>query len=403
MRVIRVNARVLVAVAPAAADHRHAFRVVIGLAVPGIALLDAGRPDLIIYAVLGAFTGMYGRAETRWSRVAHQAQAAALLVTGVAVGSVLSSTHAPPWVLVAAEVGFAALGSVVTDLLALKPEGPFFGLFALGAVATIPAGHVAPWAAVSICAATALFCVVVSLAGALRRHGRGPATMPSVRAPRPSDLGVHALRYGLAISLAGVGGVFLGVDHANWAMAAAAVPLAAADVSSRVTRGVHRMVGTFAGLGVTALLLLPHLSATLLAVCVMALLFPTELFVARHYALALGFFTPLIMLMTDLAAPTEPVTLLAARGVDTLIGVGAGVAVAVLVRGPDRGHPHGPTGDGSRAGRGVRRTRRPKAMPTARDLNRTVLLAEALRRRTVRPAGCPGSRRGRMGHAVPPA
>ncbi len=32
-----------------------------------------------------------------------------------------------------AAVTFAAIGSVVTDYLALKPEGPFYGVFAPGA------------------------------------------------------------------------------------------------------------------------------------------------------------------------------------------------------------------------------------------------------------------------------
>jgi uncharacterized membrane protein YccC len=54
---------------------------------------------------------------------------------------------------------------------------------------------------------------------------------------------------------------------------------------------------------------------------------------ARHYGLALGFFTPLIMIMTELAAPSDPVDLLLARGLDTLIGVTVGDAAAALVRG----------------------------------------------------------------------
>jgi len=186
--------------------------------------------------------------------------------------------------------------------------------------------------------------MLVTFAVALRSRARPPAA----RADRParSDAAVHAVRYGLAIAVAGCSGLMLGIDHANWAMAAAAVPLAAPDarggtqrgVRGVVHRGIHRVVGTFAGLVVTALLLVPHLSPMWLAIVVIALLFPTELFMARNYGLALGFFTPLIMLMTELAAPTDPVTLLTARAIDTLIGVAAGIAVAVVIRprGPKR-------------------------------------------------------------------
>ncbi|RSN51153.1 FUSC family protein, partial [Amycolatopsis sp. WAC 04182] len=194
-----------------------------------------------------------------------------------------------------------------------------------------------------------VFCVLIGLTGPTRPVGQavpppGVTCGPEdcARGRRRSCALVHAARYVLAISAAGFCGLLLGVEHANWAMASAAVPLAAVDVRNRlhpgvrsvVHRSVHRVLGTFAGLGVTALLLLPDLGGTLLALSVIVLLFPTELFMSRHYGLALGFFTPLIMVMTELAAPAEPLTLLTDRVLDTLIGVVAGIAAAVFVRGP---------------------------------------------------------------------
>lgn len=41
-----------------------------------------------------------------------------------------------------------------------------------------------------------------------------------------------------------------------------------------------------------------------------------------------------IMAMTELAEPTDPLTLLTDRGVDTVIGVAVGIAVALLIREP---------------------------------------------------------------------
>jgi uncharacterized membrane protein YccC len=137
--------------------------------------------------------------------------------------------------------------------------------------------------------------------------------------------------------------LLLGVDHANWAMASAAVPLAVVvggerlDLRAVLHRALHRLTGTAVGLVVTALLLWPRPSATVLAVAVMVLLFPTELFMSRHYGVALGFFTPVIMIMTDLAEPTAPLTMIVARGVDTVIGVAAGVASAALIPGRVKG------------------------------------------------------------------
>ena len=324
-----VYMRVRRAMTPPTEDHRPALRVALGLAVPGVALLAAGRPDLIIYAVFGAITGMYGRTETRSRRFAHQTQGGVILVLGVAIGVALANSHVPRAILVVAAVAFASVGSVVTDYLALKPEGPFYGVFALGAIATVPAGRVAPSSAILLCAATALLCVLLGVLDA-------PRTMtPAARLSPPDrrDVLIHAGRYALAITAAGTAGLALGVDHANWAIAAAAGPLAAADASGRIRRGIHRLGGTFIGLAVAAALLVPGPSEYVLAICVMALLFPTELFMTHHHAVALGFFTPLIMLMTDLAAPTEPLVLLTARGIDTIIGVTAAIVVSLLLPG----------------------------------------------------------------------
>jgi uncharacterized membrane protein YccC len=132
-------------------------------------------------------------------------------------------------------------------------------------------------------------------------------------------------------------------------MAAAAVPLAGADLPSSVRRGVHRIVGTFLGLAVTAVVLLPgpwtlaalypafqeplH-HAQVLALLVVLFQFATELFMTRHYGLAMVWFTPVILLMTQLASPAEPRVLILERAVETLVGALLGILVVVAVRRP---------------------------------------------------------------------
>ena len=148
------------------------------------------------------------------------------------------------------------------------------------------------------------------------------------------------MRYALAVGIAGTAGVLIGVDHANWAMAAAAVPLAVIDSSKPsevhpgpvLNRALHRTIGTMVGLALTAVLLAIDPGPTAIALVAIVLLLPTELFMARHYAIAIGFFTPLVLLMTELADPTDPARMLLYRGIDTVIGVVVGVAVALLVR-----------------------------------------------------------------------
>ena len=309
-------------------DHLPAARVFAGLAIPGLTLTGAARTDLLTYAVFGSFTGMYGFAESARQRLLHQLAAAALLIGGTGLGIMLARAHARPWLLVVAVAVFAAVASPITDRLGLRPQGPFFGLFACGAIAMVAAGGPDPGLAVTVCAATAALCVIVGYVDAKQRPA--PADVCVAHHRRGAESLLQAGRYALAVSVAGGVGVFLGVGHANWAMAAAAVPLAAAGARDRIRRGVHRVMGTLAGLAITAPLLLPALPPTALALAIIALLYPTELFMARHYAIALGFFTPLIMAMTVLAAPSDPAVLLRDRAVDTVFGVIIGMAVAVL-------------------------------------------------------------------------
>lgn len=56
----------------------------------------------------------------------------------------------------------------------------------------------------------------------------------------------------------------------------------------------------------------------------------------RNYALALVAVTPLALLMVHLVSPVPAATLLADRGIETLVGVLAGLAVGSLKRAAGR-------------------------------------------------------------------
>lgn len=336
---------------PADNDHLAALRVALGVAIPSLLLLALGRADLIIYAVFGALTGMYGRSEPHQLRLRHQSQAALVLLGGVAVGVFLSVNHLHSWWLVAVEAALAGAASVFSDRVKLKPNGPFFGILALGACASVPMGT--PWyVALLIAAGAAAFSMAVGFGGWVRGRAWQPGAGRDVLALRgvaARAAAVHAARYALAVGLAGSIGVISGSGHPHWAMAAAAVPLAGADLPSRVRRGIHRIVGTFLGLAVTAVVIvqapwsLAPLFAThhvaVLATLVIVFQFTTELFMARHYGLAMVSFTPVVLLITQLAAPIDPGVLILERGVETFVGAIVGILVVVTVRSRSRPVP----------------------------------------------------------------
>ncbi|MDQ0092853.1 FUSC family protein [Paeniglutamicibacter psychrophenolicus] len=328
-----LDPRALLAMGPAQGDRPAAWRVALGVAVPSLALLAIGRPDLVIYAVFGAFVGMYGRNEPHQLRVIHQGQAAVLLVGGTVIGIGLAAAHVGPWTLVALEALVAGVVSIIADKYRLKPGGPFFCIFALGACASVPLA-VPWWCATLICLGSALFAVLVGFAGWMGSRNWVPGAVRPVEPVISPAILVHALRYVLAVGTAGAAGILSGIGHPYWAMAAGAVPLAAETLGARIVRGIHRVVGTLAGVGMTALILLPQPPIMLLGLAVVVLQFPSELFMARHYGLALVFFTPLILVMTYLASPTDPGVLMADRAVETMVGAAAGVLVALCIREP---------------------------------------------------------------------
>ena len=338
------HVRVLHRLGPKNRDSVSALRVAVSVAAPSLLLLAAGRPDLIIYAVFGALTGMYGRSEPHQLRLKHQLQAALVLVGGLGVGVALSVNQLHSWSLVAVESVLAAAGSLFADKVGLRPNGPFFGILALGACASIPTA--VPWQlALLIGAGSAAFAMAVGFVGWVRGRAweRGAGReVPPLRGVRRRAAWIHAARYLAAVASAGSIGVLSGSAHPHWAMAAAAVPLAGADLPSSVYRGLHRIVGTLLGLVLVAavlfpwagspLRLLPGHETAVLAVLVIVLQFTTELFMTRHYGLAMVSFTPVILLMTQLAVPANPRFLVAERAVETLIGAVTGIAVVVLIR-----------------------------------------------------------------------
>lgn len=306
-------------------DLRPALRVGVGLAIPGTTLLLVGRADLMIYAVFGSVTGMYGRSPHRGQRLRDQLLAGGMLL-GAGFGGILAAPLGlRNWSLVLVSVGCAVASLVIADRFALRPHGAFFPLFAFGALATLP-GHEQP--DLAGLAAYALAVLVSLLLGQLGRCSGQQAPVPI---PTWTYTARHASSYGLVVLLAGAAGILFGFEHLQWVLAGAVVPLAAGNARGRVRRAAHRVAGTVAGLGVLLVLFELHLNQTALGIVVILLMFPTEAYMTRNYGLALSFFTPLIMLMLDLAAPGTSSQQLWERAGGNLLGVTAGLVGSWIV------------------------------------------------------------------------
>ncbi|RKS68037.1 fusaric acid resistance family protein [Motilibacter peucedani] len=317
---------------PQRSDLLPALRVTTAVVVPLVVLRLTGHIGDALYAAFGAFASIYSRRGTHVDRAVMQLQAAALLVACITAGAAVSALDRGVWPAVVGTAAAAAAGSACSDRWRWLPPGPLFAVFAFGACAGTPATwHRVP-EAFGIGAAAAAFAVLVGALGAAhagsRRTGRGPAAYPA-RTGREvaARAGVSA---GSALVAAGAA-AGLGLHHSYWAAVAAVVPWSAGDTVGRLTRAWHRFAGTAGGLLVAAPLVLsgPHGWTVVALVGLLQVL--AELFVLRHYGVAMLFVTPMAVLMPRLVTTGPAWPLLRDRGVTTAIGVVVGVAAVMAV------------------------------------------------------------------------
>lgn len=319
--------------APARNDHHPAVRTAVGVGVPLLVLVLAGRIDLAIFASFGAFTGIYGRNEPHRERLLHQAKAGLLLLVFILTGSLASHAGIGPWGIVIGTTLVAGLGTLGTGFGRLRPAGSLFHIFAFGAISSVP-GQPPVWQGMLAATLTVAFALAVAVSSRIIPGRRSPwtrrANAPFTRRER-KDIVLDALQYMAAAGAAGSIAVLLGIGHSYWAMVAAVVPLAGPTVTHRLGRAVNRILGTTGGLALTWLILLLGFHPWVLVLVIALLQFLAESFIARQYTIAQTFVTPLALISTELAHPSGPLPLIQDRAVETLIGALIGVLTVIAM------------------------------------------------------------------------
>lgn len=332
---LRLELARLIAVGPHAGSHRIAARASVSVLVPLLVLLGVDRLDWSIYAAFGAFASLYGRERVDRPRLVLQGTAGLVQVAAVTLGAVVALSDHREWVSVPVAALVAVGASYLSARQGWHPPGSLFAVFGFAAVASVPAETADVAAAAVVSAGSAAFAILVGNMGALWRRVRRTAFV--VGAGRPiggaaEGLRRYALQSGAGVLLAGLVATGAGIGRPYWAMVSAVVPLVARDLGVQLTRGLHRVIGTGLGLILAWLLLHHDLPGLALVVVVAALQAGAELLVGRNYALALLCITPLALMMVHLVAPVPTGTLLADRGLETLIGAVIGVTIGYVSR-----------------------------------------------------------------------
>lgn len=149
----------------------------------------------------------------------------------------------------------------------------------------------------------------------------------------PSEVLMVGLRVGIAAVVTGALAMVLPMAHPYWAIAFATLVLHQGGArQAQTVRGIQRLIGTMAGLGVYALILwwAPH--GVWVALFLAVLQFSIELLVVRNYALAVTFITPLALTIASASGSQEPARrVIIERGADSLLAIGVALLVLMVV------------------------------------------------------------------------
>ena len=318
---------------PSGRGHRFpAVRVASGLFLPLLVLVLLGRTDLTMCAIFGSLTGVFGRSEPHWRRFQHQCASGALMVLTVLAGVGLSQAGRGAWAVVVIGTLIAGGISVAADYLRVRPAGPFTYIFAFTATSAAPfAGTLTE--ALAAAGSGALLAVLLGVAGRMHARRHTPLWRPARIRPSWGRILMHSGRYAAAVATAGSLSAALGLGHGYWAMLAACAPLAAADAAAGPQRAAHFILGTYAGVLLSFLLLQVRWTPAQLAVLLAVLQLSGEIYVIRHYGMAMVFLTPVALLMTGFTDSSDAWALTMDRALETTIGALVSVAVIAATTG----------------------------------------------------------------------
>lgn len=311
-----------------------ATQAALGIALPIAVMTLLGQAPLGYIAASGAFTVLFVGSAPVVERARVLPFVGLALIASAALGVAASAN---PW-FVSIGVVLVAIGSAAASFaFRLGPPGPLFFVLVFGLSAHVVSGAtVDPLVYVAALAAGCAFSYLVAMTPLLLPRVRRTTSRPLRELlPGPAlDAASRVLL--LRVAIVAVVGVLLGLvidpTRTYWIVGSAvAVVGVAAARRAAFQRGLHRMLGTVVGAGLYAALALLHPSGLWLALLLGALQFAIELVVVRHYALALVFITPLVLLLTG-AATGEIGAMDVAweRIVDTLVGAALGAASGLL-------------------------------------------------------------------------
>jgi hypothetical protein len=308
----------------------------IGLPISILTLL--GQPQLGLIASTGGFLALYMSNRTRRERAKLLPLIGLGLIFSGAVGIVSSSSVL--FSLIALFL-LTVAGSVVLLGFGAGPPGGLFFMLVAGASIRLTAPTdldgvgLNGWLVLGMLCIGAVIAYVVILVPLLAprvraRDKEAGTKIAPLRFQVSGDTRVIIIRLTIACAIGAAVSAPLGVHRTYWVLLTViAILQNGRQVRLTALRGVHRVVGTFVGLGLFALILSLDPQGLWLALLLALLQATVELVVIRNYGLALIFITPLALLIAAQGDPGDIGSVVLTRVIDTLLG--AAIALAVLL------------------------------------------------------------------------
>ncbi|WHF52846.1 FUSC family protein [Chryseobacterium gotjawalense] len=277
-------------------------------------------------ASIGALVILYFTQAPLAKRMIHLCVCAFGFTLSFALGSVLSFN---PYVSAAALGLIAFLAHLISTYFDIPPPGNFFFIM-IGAVAislpfefeSIPVrvGLVSMGAMLSVCLA---FFYSVFIA----KKAEAPKARRVLKKKRYTGI-VESLILAVAMFSALLTANILEMKSAYWIPVSALAIMQGKDLLHTRQRNLHRIIGTFIGMGVTWIILILEPKGLALVLIIAGLQFVIELIVVRNYGLAVIFITPLTIFLAENSsgAMINVNELMGARILDTVIGSLIGLA-----------------------------------------------------------------------------
>ena len=211
----------------------------------------------------------------------------------------------------------------IAKYLAMKPPGNFFFIMLVCVASASPFNLASIPTRIGLIAMGTMFSCVLAFFYSLLMIKRNAPTSELIYVKKS----IYANLVESAITGMFMGGSFLighllELDNPYW------VPISCLAVMQGIStrhiwqRSLHRIIGTFIGLGLTWLLIYQNLTALGICVSILVLQFIIEMLVVRHYGLAVIFITPMTIFLAEAgsAMTADPNVLVSARFLDIVLG-----------------------------------------------------------------------------------